>query len=59
MQQFGVYKVAEIRQKQDTSRSFLLLTYKLYHKLDTLSGTNKAYCLKCIVILIKVCLEKK
>jgi hypothetical protein len=53
MQQFGVYKVAEIRQKQDTSRSFLLLTYKLYHKLDTLSGTNKAYCLSVLLSLLK------
>ena len=48
-----MYKVAEIRQKQDNSRSFLLLTYKLYHKLDTLSGTNKAYCLSVLLSLLK------
>jgi len=39
--------------KYDTSRSFLLLTYKLYHKLDTLSGTSKAYCLTVIMSLLK------
>ncbi len=45
--------MAEIRHNYDTSRSFLLLTYKLYHKLDTLSGTNKAYCLTVLMSLLK------
>jgi hypothetical protein len=45
--------MAEIRQNYDSSRSFLLLTYKLYHKLDTLSGTNKAYCLTVFLSLLK------
>ena len=45
--------MAEVRQNYDSSRSFLLLTYKLYHKLDTLSGTNKAYCLTVFLSLLK------
>jgi hypothetical protein len=49
--------MAEVRQNYDSSRSFLLLTYKLYHKLDTLSGTNKAYCLDCFLIFIKIRME--
>jgi hypothetical protein len=45
--------MAEVKQNYDSSRSFLLLTYKLYHKLDTLSGTNKAYCLTVFLSLLK------
>jgi hypothetical protein len=45
--------VAEMKQKYDTSRSFLLLTYKLYNKLDELTGTNKSYCLSVILSLLK------
>ena len=48
-----MYKVAEMKQKYDTSRSFLLLTYKLYNKLDELTGTNKSYCLSVILSLLK------
>ena len=50
MQQFGVYKVAEIRQSQ---RSFLLMTYKLYDKLSDLSGSNKSNCLNVMLALLK------
>ena len=42
-----------MKQKYDTSRSFLLLTYKLYNKLDELTGTNKSYCLSVILSLLK------
>ena len=45
--------MAKVKQNYDSSRSFLLLTYKLYHKLDTLSGTNKAYCLTVFLSLLK------
>jgi hypothetical protein len=48
-----MYKVAEIKQKYDTSRSFLLLTYKLYNKLDELSGPSKGNCLNVILSLLK------
>jgi hypothetical protein len=49
----GMYKVAEMKQKYDTSRSFLLLTYKLYNKLDELSGPSKGNCLNVILSLLK------
>jgi hypothetical protein len=42
-----------MKQKYDTSRSFLLLTYKLYNKLDELSGTSKGNCLNVILSLLK------
>jgi hypothetical protein len=45
--------VAEMKQKYDTSRSFLLLTYKLYNKLDELSGPSKGNCLNVILSLLK------
>jgi hypothetical protein len=48
-----MYKVAEMKQKYDTSRSFLLLTYKLYNKLDELSGPSKGNCLNVILSLLK------
>jgi hypothetical protein len=48
-----MYKMAEMKQKYDTSRSFLLLTYKLYNKLDELSGPSKGNCLNVILSLLK------
>jgi hypothetical protein len=45
--------MAEMKQKYDTSRSFLLLTYKLYNKLDELSGPSKGNCLNVILSLLK------
>jgi hypothetical protein len=42
-----------MKQKYDTSRSFLLLTYKLYNKLDELSGPSKGNCLNVILSLLK------
>ena len=42
-----------MKQKYDTSRSFLLLTYKLYNKLDELTGTSKGNCLNVILSLLK------
>jgi hypothetical protein len=58
MQQFGVYKVAEIRQNYDSSRSFLLLTYKLYHHLDKVGGVNKSNCLNVFLSLLKYAWKK-
>lgn len=55
MQQFGVYKVAEIRQNH---RSFLLMTYKLYHHLDKVRGVNKSNCLNVILSLLKYAWKK-
>ena len=45
--------MAEIRHNYDTSRSFLLLTYKLYDKLSTLTGPSKSNCLNVILSLLK------
>jgi len=42
-----------MNKKYDNSRSFLLVTYNLYHKLDTLTGPNKAYCLSVYMSLLK------
>ena len=48
-----MYKVAEISRKYDSSRSFLLLTYKLYDKLSELSGPSKGNCLNVLLSLLK------
>lgn len=48
-----MYKVAEINRKYDSSRSFLLLTYKLYDKLSELSGPSKGNCLNVLLSLLK------
>ena len=45
--------MAEISRKYDSSRSFLLLTYKLYDKLSELSGPSKGNCLNVLLSLLK------
>ncbi len=47
--------MAEIRQNH---RSFLLMTYKLYHHLDKVSGVNKSNCLNVILSLLKYAWKK-
>ena len=47
--------MAEIRQN---NRSFLLMTYKLYHHLDKVSGVNKSNCLNVILSLLKYAWKK-
>lgn len=42
-----------MNKKYDNSRSFLLLTYKLYDKLNELSGPNKGNCLNIFLALLK------
>lgn len=50
--------MAEIRQNYDSSRSFLLLTYKLYHHLDKVGGVNKSNCLNVFLSLLKYAWKK-
>lgn len=47
--------MSEIRQNH---RSFLLMTYKLYHHLDKVSGVNKSNCLNVILSLLKYAWKK-
>ena len=50
--------MAEVKQNYDSSRSFLLLTYKLYHHLDKVGGVNKSNCLNVFLSLLKYAWKK-
>ena len=50
--------MAEVRQNYDSSRSFLLLTYKLYHHLDKVGGVNKSNCVNVFLSLLKYAWKK-
>jgi hypothetical protein len=53
-----MYKVAKIDQNKGSGRSFLLMTYKLYHHLDTVGGVDKGNCLNVILSLLKYAWKK-
>jgi len=50
--------MADKWQNKGSGRSFLLMTYKLYHHLDTIGGVDKGNCLNVILSLLKYAWKK-